>query len=201
MFKRIPLFLVLLGACFGVPAFADDNGPKGQLKTTIDAILSILTKQDIDSTTRRETITELITERFDFKKMSQQTLATNWKKTTAEQKGKFVGLFAQLLQESYMGRIEAYTDERVEFVNERIKKKRAKVNTLIVTSSVEIPINYKLTKNGEKWLVYDVVIEEVSLIRNYRNSYRNIVKKEGIDGLLVKMEEKLDEIRQVAEAS
>ncbi|HFD92172.1 MAG TPA: ABC transporter substrate-binding protein, partial [Gammaproteobacteria bacterium] len=89
------------------------------------------------------------------------------------------------------GRIEAYTDERVEVLGARVKGSRAEVSTIIVSGDVDIPIRYKMRLKGGKWLIYDVVIEEVSLIRNYRSSYRDIVKKEGIDGLLTRMDEKL----------
>ena len=99
--------------------------------------------------------------------------------------------FSQLILASYMGRIEAYTDERIEFRGERIKGDKAEVATVIVSGAREIPIRYKLRRKGDRWLVYDVVIEEVSLIRNYRSSYRAIVKKEGVGGLLARMDEKL----------
>lgn len=166
-----------------------------QLKTTIDAILATLAKKDMTRDMRRAEITTLIKERFDFRTMSQQTLATNWKSLNDTQKDRFVDLFSQLLQESYMGRIEAYTDEKISFISEKLKNDKAQVDTRISTKTVEIPIDYKLVQNGDKWMVYDVVIEEVSLIRSYRNSYDEIMKKTGADGLFKKMEEKIVELR------
>ncbi len=183
------LLLFLAGSS---PIIADEN-PKTQLKSTIDAILDALRNKTLATDERQKQITGLINDRFDFAKMSQQTLARNWKKASNEQKDKFIELFAKSLQSSYMGRLEAYTNETVEFTKEKIKNKKAKINTLIVTKTIEIPINYKLHNKNNKWLIYDVVIEEVSLIRSYRSSYQNIVKKEGIEGLLTKMEKKLAE--------
>lgn len=171
------------------------GAPTDQLKTTVDAILATLAKKDITRDARRAEITTLIRERFDFRTMSQLTLATNWKNMNDAQKDRFVELFSQLLQESYMGRIEAYTDEKISFVGEKLKNDKAQVDTRIATKTVEIPIDYKLVQSGDKWLVYDVVIEEVSLIRSYRNSYDEVVKKDGADGLFKKMEEKLVELR------
>ncbi|NOY73631.1 MAG: ABC transporter substrate-binding protein [Gammaproteobacteria bacterium] len=181
------LLLFLAGSS---PIIAEED-PKTQLKSTIDAILDTLRNKKLATDERQKKITDLINDRFDFAKMSQQTLAINWKKASKEQKNKFIELFAKSLQSSYMGRLEAYTNETVEFTKEKIKNKKAKINTLIITKTIEIPINYKLHNKNNKWLIYDVVIEEVSLIRSYRSSYQNIVKKEGIEGLLTKMEKKL----------
>lgn len=193
----LALFLCALGST-SANAVA---GPAEQVQQTVDSILSTLTDESLDQDAKRSKISSLIRQRFDFRAMSQRTLATNWKKATSEEKERFMELFADLLEHTYMGRIEAYTDERVKYVGEKIEKRRALVDTLIVTANVEIPINYKLTQKGEQWLVYDVVIEEVSLIRNYRNTYREIVKKEGIGGLLAKMEKKVDEQRNKSKAA
>jgi len=111
-----------------------------------------------------------------------------------QQQEKFISLFSQLLEKTYLGRIEAYTDEKVEYMREKNKNaKRAVVYTQIITQTTEIPINYKLAKKGNDWLVYDVVIEEVSLISNFRSSYGEIIKREGMDSLLSQMEKKVQE--------
>jgi len=185
---HISLLILLLA---GSPLAIAEDGPKTQLKSTIDTILETLRNKSLATDERQQKITDLINERFDFRRMSQQVLAKNWKKASSKQKGKFIDLFSRSLQASYIGRLEAYTDETVEFTKERIKKKKAKVNTLIITKTIEIPINYKLHNKNSEWLIYDVAVEEVSLVRSYRSSYQNIVKKEGIDGLLIKMEKKL----------
>jgi phospholipid transport system substrate-binding protein len=138
---------------------------------------------------------KVINGRFDFRAMSQRTLATNWKKASKEQQQEFVQLFAQLIENTYIGRVEAYTDEKVDFPGEKVKGKKAVVETLILTATADIPINYKVyqKKNGE-WWVYDVIIEGISLISNYRSSYQEIVKKEGFDGLIAKMKNKIEEL-------
>ena len=91
-----------------------------------------------------------------------------------------------------MGRIEAYTDEKVEYIREKMETDtRAMVYTQILAKSGNIPINYRVAKKGDQWLVYDVIIEEVSLISNYRSSYEEIIKKDGIEGLLSQMAQKV----------
>ncbi len=183
--------LLILGLNTPIHAAA----PTDQLKKSLDGVIEVLREQGLDREVRRERIRVLFRERFDFKVMSRRVLAKNWKKATPDIQDRFVILFADLLEATYIGRIEEYSDERVDYIKERIKEKRAIINTMIVTKSVEIPINYKLTLTGDKWLVYDVVIEEVSLVRSFRSSYSEIVKKEGFEGLLAKMEDKAEELK------
>lgn len=165
-----------------------------QVKTSVDAILAVLKNTSIDPDIRRVKIRELLNDRFYFRAMSQRALSRHWKKASPDQQKQFVHLFSRLLENTYIGRIEAYTDERIEYKREKIKSpKRSVVYTQISTGSADIPINYKMAKKGSEWLIYDVVIEEISLISNYRTSYAEIIKKVGMDGLLRKMKKKIDE--------
>lgn len=166
-----------------------------QMKKTVDVILGVLVDTSIDKTAKRQKITESIAARFDFRTMSQQILATNWKKANAEQQKRFIQLFSELLQESYVGRIEAYTNEKINFKAEKPDDGRTTIETVIVTPTAEIPVHYKMLPQQEKWLVYDVVIEGISFIRSYRSTYQDIVKKDGIDGLLNQMSEKIASLR------
>lgn len=170
-----------------------DTGPMAQAKVTVEAVLEALRNKDLPHDIRRKKITDLIKDRFDFRAMSQSVMALNWRRINNDEKDRFVNLFSKMLESAYIGRIEAYTDEVVEFVRERIDGRKALVDTLIKTGTVDIPISYKLIDRGGKWLVYDVVIEEVSLVRNYRGSFREIMSKEGFDGLIARMESKIEE--------
>jgi len=190
MLKRLLLTLMAgIALTFTVMSHAG-NTPTDDVRTSVDAMLEILKNEQLDKEDKRAQMSTVINERFDF----QRTLATNWKKTTNEEKKQFVALFSQLIESSYVGKIEAYTDEKVEYPGEKIKGRKAVVETLIITSSADVPVNYKVYQKGDQWLVYDVVIEGVSLISNYRSSYQEIMKKEGFDGLLAKMQAKIDEL-------
>ncbi|MGI9302933.1 MAG: MlaC/ttg2D family ABC transporter substrate-binding protein [Gammaproteobacteria bacterium] len=190
--RLIPLILLVLA--IGAGAAVAATAPAEQAKITVDAIIDALNNGGLDKQTQREKIGGLIAERFDFRNMSQRVLAKNWRKASDGEKERFVELFSQLLINTYLGRIKAYTDERVEFVDEKIRKEKyALVDTLIVTSDKEIPVDYKMILRGDQWRVYDVVIEEVSLVSSYRSSYLEIVQKEGIEGLLAQMQAKLDQ--------
>ena len=174
-------------------ACAMDNATES-VRTSVDTIIGILKDASLDKPAKRDKIRGVIAERFDFRAMSQRTLATNWKKASQEEQEKFVTLFSELIQNTYIGRVEAYTNETVEYPGEKVTKGRAVVDTLIVTSNAEIPVTYKLYLKKGRWLVYDVNIEGVSLISNYRSSYHEIVKNEGFSGLLARMEEKIKEL-------
>lgn len=195
MLKRLFLILATGIALTVVNIAAADVSPTDAVRGSVDSILALLQDKEMDPATRRTEMRKVINARFDFRAMSQRTLATNWKKASKEQQQEFVQLFSQLIENTYIGRVEAYTDEKVDFPGEKIKGKKAVVETLILTKSADIPIDYKvyLKKNGE-WRVYDVVIEGISLISNYRSSYQDIVSKEGIDGLLAKMKLKIKEL-------
>ena len=194
MLKRLLMILAVSLSLAFAPVAPAGNTPVDSIRTTVEAILAILKDDSLDKAGRRNAMTAEIGKRFDFAAMSQRTLATNWKKATDKEKQDFTDLFRQLIQNSYVGKLEAYTNEVVEYPAEKAEGKKAVVETLIKTASADIPVNYKLYKKNHDWLVYDVIIEGVSLISNYRSSYQTIVKKEGFDGLMSKMKEKLKEL-------
>lgn len=170
--------------------------PLPQVEASVNDILGVLKDDTIQGEAQREQLSTLIRQRFDFATMSQYVLGPQWRKTSPAEKDRFTSLFTDLLEASYLGKIEAYSDEKVSFTEERIEGSRAQVNTVVLTGSTEIPIEYRLKQHNADWLVYDVIIEGVSLVRTYRENYREIVRKEGIKGLLERMQNKLVEIRQ-----
>ena len=196
MLKRYFMILTIgFSLAFAPVVVSAEGSAIDAVRTSVDGILDILKKGDtIDKATRRSAMEAIIDERFDFRAMSQRTLATNWKKASDAEKQEFTDLFKQLIQSSYVGKLEAYTNETVEYVAEKAKGRKAVVETLIKTASADIPLNYKMYSKDGNWLVYDVIIEGVSLISNYRSSYQTIVKQEGFDGLMAKMKAKIKEL-------
>ncbi len=184
-FSILFLSLLLINPCWAAAT------PMATLQETVTEVMEILKTGKLETATTRTELAGIIRDSFDFKSMAQRILARNWKKTSPQERDKFIGLLAELLENSYIGNIEAYTDEKVEFVKERIKKKNAAIDTLIVTKTKEIPVSYRMIQRGETWKVYDVIVESVSFVNSYRDSYGQIIKKSGMSGLLAKMEEKL----------
>jgi phospholipid transport system substrate-binding protein len=165
--------------------------PTDSAKVTIDAIMAVIADDSLEVSTKEEKVMTLVNERFDFENMSARVLGPQWRNASDEQKQRFIELFQATLGKTYLVAIEEYSNEAVEFTGEQIKKEKyAQVDTFIVGDRVKTPVNYRMQKEGDDWFVYDVIIEGVSLIRNYRSSYQNIVKKDGVDGLLDQMASK-----------
>ncbi len=184
--------LLLITAFVFSSALAAPN-PTEQLKSTIDKVLAVLQESNLDNEAKRDKIRMIMGERFNFREMSIRTLGKNWKGASKDQKKRFTAAYRRLLEDTYLVMVEAYTDEKVDFVKESIKKgKFAQVDTRIMrTGAPPIPVNYKSRLRKDEWWVYDVVIEGVSMISNYRTSYQQIAKNEGIDGLIAQIEEKI----------
>jgi len=177
------------------------TSPTEAIRATVDQVIATLKEPTLDHATRRQRVVAAVRSRFDFRTMAQRTLATYWRKASPAQRDAFVERFTKLLEETYLARIDTYHDEAVLYDAERIQRDRALVKTHIHTASVDIPIHYKLHQMDGAWWVYDVVIEEVSLIRNYRTTFREIAHKRGIDGLLARMDEKIRALQDAQAAS
>jgi len=193
----LALTLVLLTAA---SVIAVVPRPTTQLQVAVDRIIEVIRDKNLSRDQVLQEVSNLVRSKFDFWAMSQRTLGVNWKKATDDEKQQFVKLFAKLLEDTYRGRIKAYTynDEHVEYVGERVLGSRAEVDTIVVANK-EIPVSYKMRLKDEEWLVYDVIIEEVSLVSNYRNSYSEILRDEGFKGLLARMETKIKELAENGE--
>ena len=200
MSKRLPSLFILLIISFTSTA-ANYSTPTERVKDTIDRVITILKDQTHDRDTKWENIAKVIKDGFDFRSMSQSVLATHWKKASPSERERFAEFFSQYLEEVYRSKIEGYTNEKIIYVDENIRGNRAVVKTLIVTSTVEIPINYRLKNNDGEWFVYDVVIEGISLVSNYRNTFAAIVKNEGMNGLLNDIQRRIDKYKAAKAAT
>ncbi|HDH34389.1 MAG TPA: ABC transporter substrate-binding protein, partial [Nitrospirae bacterium] len=162
---------------------ANESKAIESVRTTVEAVLDVMRDETLSgpekSRERREKMKALISVRFDFREMSRRALARHWKKRTTEEQDEFVDLFSDLLQNTYISKIEKYTDEKVNYDKEVIRKKGkySIVRTSILSKDITIPIDYRLMRRGDKWMVYDVLVEGVSIISNYRSQYNNILSR------------------------
>lgn len=180
---------VVLG--ISTTAYAETDSAKSVVNDTIDQVIAALVDQDLQGEQRRDTVTKIITERFSFHQMAQRIIATRWHETNEQQRERFVVLFEQILANSFWDRFSGYAGHPVRVVKSTEGPRFATVSTIITTESAEIPVDYRLLRNrrAKKWLAYDVVIENISLVQNYRMTYLTIMDDAGIDGLLAKMEQ------------
>ncbi|MFU8768738.1 MAG: MlaC/ttg2D family ABC transporter substrate-binding protein [Desulfotignum sp.] len=196
--KVTPLFVltVSLLLIFSV-ATAGAPSPRDQLQTSIDAILEVLKDPSLqgeaNTDVRRQALREKIYARFDFERMSQLSLGRHWRDISPEERQTFVDLFSRLLEDTYVGKIEGYTDEKVVFLKDQVRDKRAQIDTKIVTDTIEIPIDYRMYEtDAGQWMVYDLVVEGVSLVANYRSQFSRMLESDSFDALIREIEKKTD---------
>ena len=187
------LFFFLLSLAGDVFA----NSPiASELKQTIDKVIQIVSDPNLKKTPklRRKKLRKTIGFRFNYNQMVRRSLARNYKNRTNKEREEFTGLFKKLLENSYASKIENYQDETINYVDEKVKGKYALVKTEIVRKNGTIDVDYKLINENGRWTVYDFVIEEVSLIRNYRSQFSKIIKTESYGALVAKLTKKIKDL-------
>ncbi|MCU7935141.1 MAG: ABC transporter substrate-binding protein [Candidatus Thiodiazotropha sp. (ex Dulcina madagascariensis)] len=165
--------------------------PSERVKETVDQVLRVLQDESLDKQDRRGRVKEIVRERFDYESMSQVILAASWRKATQSQREQFITLFRELLEQTYYSAMDSYNNQTVRMGRERLKGKLANVQTFIVAANKELAVSYKLRYRNDDWYAYDVAVDGVSLVSNYRTSFRNLVKSKGMSGLLAELAEKV----------
>jgi len=194
--KKMKVFrlatLLLFGLLFtaNLPAAASAR-PAERIEQTVNEVLEILQDSAADAQQRRDRVREVVRRRFDYESMSQVILATNWRSATPSQREQFVTLFRELLERTYYSAMDSYSNQTVRMGKERMKGNLAEVQTFIVSADKKVPVSYKLRQLHDDWYAYDVTIDGVSLVSNYRTSFRNLVKQRGMDGLLAELAKKV----------
>lgn len=173
-----------------------------EVKKTVDEVINIVQSEELkkksNEASRRAALKKAIGRIFDYGEMARRSLATHWKGRTPVEQKEFVSLFETLLENSYAGKIESYNQERIVYLKENVEDTYAEVKSKVVTARRdEFTMDYRLMNKGGKWLVYDVVIEGVSLVSNYRTQFNKIVTSEGYGSLVKKMKTKSEEIREL----
>ena len=169
--------------------------PTERVRQTADQVLVILQDPRLRSESsqkeRREQLRQTISARFDFGEMAKRSLGPHWQRATPAEQQEFVTLFTDLLQVSYADQIEAYNGEKIVYSREKENKDSAEVETKVVKKNgEELSVNYKLHSANGDWKVYDVIIENISLVNNYRSQFNHILAKSSINELFSRMRSK-----------
>jgi len=185
--------LILSTSSSGWAATAQD-----QLKGAIDRVVSTLDSPALKGTgkvaERRLAVRKIADEIFDFGEIARRALGRYWQPLTEPQRSEFVGLFADLLERSYISKIELYGGEKIVYNGERVDGDLATVSTKIITKNgTEVPVDYRLFRRGDRWMVYDVNIEGISLVSNYRTQFNKIIQTNGYNSLVERMKVKQNE--------
>jgi phospholipid transport system substrate-binding protein len=190
----IACLLLLLGGVTVQSAVAGEATEA--MKGTIDETLKIIKDKDLKQPgrveERRRRLEQVIGDRFDYQEMSRRALGAPWNELTDKDKEEFVTLFRKLLINSYADKIEAYSGEGVQYINERTEKDYAEVRTKVLTGKIEIPLDYRLLNKGADWRVYDVVVDGVSLVNNYRGQFSKILRSSTFADLVDQLRKKSD---------
>jgi len=174
------------------------GAPTDQLRGSIDLVLKIVTdpelKKEARTAERRRRIRAVVNQIFDFTEISQRSLGRHWQARPPAEREQFVALFGDLLENAYITKIESYSGEKIQYPGDVIDGDLAIVKTRIVTKQqTEIPIDYRMFLNGGRWAVYDVSIEGISLIGNYRTQFNAVIQRSGYPDLVAKLKAKQDE--------
>jgi phospholipid transport system substrate-binding protein len=193
------LLALVLSAVAASPAAA--GVPSDQLKSQIDRVLKALDdpelKKEGRARERRAAVRKIANDIFDFGETARRSLGRHWQPRTPAEREEFVQLFADLLERSYISKVELYGGEKIQYLSDSVEGEQAKVQTKLVTKGgSDIPIEYRMHKKTDRWLVYDVIIEGVSLIANYRTQFNKIIQTASYQELVKKMKAKQDEIPQ-----
>jgi phospholipid transport system substrate-binding protein len=194
MLKRCAV-LIVTGILLSSTAFA---GATDDVKKTVDELFRIVADKNLQQhdQKRRQVLKKVINTIFDYSEMAKQTLGRHWNQRTPAERAQFTDLFASLLDNSYISKIESYNNEKIVYLKETIDGNHAEIKSKIVTAKRdEYTLDYRLLNENGKWMVYDIVIEGVSMVSNYRTQFSRIINTSGYSELVKKLQTKSTELK------
>jgi phospholipid transport system substrate-binding protein len=195
------LVLALALVLAAPPAWA--GAPTEQLKAQIDRVLKLIDDPALKDNPKdkRVAVRKIADDIFDFGETAKRALGRHWAARTQAERDEFVQLFGDLLERSYISKIELYGGEKIQYMSDRIEDDQAAVLSKLVTKAgSDVPIEYRMLKKGDRWLVYDVIIEGVSLVANYRTQFNKIIQTSSYAELVKKMKSRQEEMGSSAVA-
>ncbi len=177
---KLSLILVFISNLISIKAYAETTAI-ASVQKTVDNFINIITNEQLDTASKKAAFSITINEGMDLTASAQRVLATQWKKSEDQDRKEFTQLFKQVLINTYYGLLSKYTDEKVIYINELIKKERyATVNTNIIIKGNAIPVQYKLIKRKDVWRIYDVRAEGISMVKTFNKDYKTILRTKGL---------------------
>jgi phospholipid transport system substrate-binding protein len=185
------LVLTLALVLAALPARA--GAPMEQLRAQVDRVLKLIDDPTLKD--KRVAVRQIADDIFDFGETARRSLGRHWAARTQAERDEFVKLFGDLLERSYISKIELYGGEKIQYMSDRIEGDQASVLSKLVTKAgADVPIEYRMLKKGDRWLVYDVIIEGVSLVSNYRTQFNKIIQTSSYAELVKKMKSRQEEM-------
>ncbi len=191
--------LLALSLCLGWSSPAQAGPATESIRGTVDEVLKILNDKELKAPAkhedRRQRLEKVVAARFDYSEMSRRSLGAQWNQLSDKDKQEFVDLFRTLLTNTYADRVETYSGEGVQYLNERTEKEYAEVRTKVLSGKTEIPMDYRLMNKSNDWHVYDVVVDGVSLVNNYRGQFSKILHTSSYPDLVDQLRKKSEKIK------
>ena len=194
------LSFVFLSSLFGlflsmtVAVAAENDSAKERVMDTVDQVMRILSDQQLKAPEyaleRRQLVKQSVNRLLDYEEMGKRTLGAQWKHLTVAEQDEFLSLFRQFLSNSYESQFEAYSDEQVKYLGERRKGDFVEVRTVLVSNKTKVPLDFRLFRKSGQWRVYDMVVDGVSLVKNFRSQFSRIIRSSSFQGLLPKLKAK-----------
>jgi phospholipid transport system substrate-binding protein len=186
--RLIPLIVALV---LGLASAAWAGPPTEQLRTYTDQVVKILQNPSMTLPERREAVRHLAEEVFDVTETAKRALGQHWQQRTPAEQDEFVKLFANLLEQTYISRIDEFGGERLTYVSEQIEGDRAIVRAKITTKNgTDVPVESRVLLKGNRWLIYDILIENLSLISNYRSQFDRVIRTTSYEELVKRLQTK-----------
>lgn len=188
--------LAMIAGWGGLPLSASAASPTEAVKSTITQVIKALEdpelKKPARTEDRRRTLETIIGERFSYSEMAKRALGAQWPKLQDKERKEFIELFQRLLSASYADKIEGYTGEQVFYLSERKEDNYAEVRTRVTSGKAEIPLDYRMISNSDDWRVYDIIVDGVSLVKNYRGQFDKILRESSYTELVEKLRQKVE---------
>lgn len=189
--KLVWVFCACLGVFFAQPGSASAGAPTEQIQSAVERVTAILKDPKLQAEAKRKELKNAVYPKFDFTEMARRSLGSHWQRRSPEEQREFVKLFTELVESAYMTNLDEYQGEKVVIGGEKQDKEFAEVNTKIITKKgEEFAVNYKLRQAGNEWKIYDVVIENISIVNNYRSQFNRVIAQSSFDDLFRKMKDK-----------
>lgn len=188
--RRIATMMILSAVWLSCAGWAAAGELTELIRRTTDQVLSILENLQLQEAERQQRLHQLAGEVFNWQEMARRALAVHWRDRTPEQQQEFVQLFRDLVENAYINRLQQAASERrdIQYVGEQVEGSRAAVRTKVITTrNQEVPIEYRLSKVGDQWKIYDVLVEGVSLVNNYRSQFNRIIATSSYNNLVERM--------------
>ena len=198
-YKTTPAVLSFLFFCLLIPTSLVAGAPTDQIQATLDEVIAILKDPKLKSKEKREErhsqLRKIVYARFDFAEMARRSLGRHWRRRTPPERKEFIRIFTDLLERTYIGQFDSYHDDKFVVLKETLDGNYAEVKTQILTSKgEEFSVNYKTHLVSGEWKIYDVEIENISMVNNYRAQFKRVLSKSSYEVLIQKINNKLSEL-------